>query len=54
MVTKWRVNGIDSYGQFSIDCNTQEELDECFKNINCNGDIEDLWIEVYDEEGWRA
>ena len=55
MTEIYRIHGTDSLGQFSIDCDSYEEYQECYNGLLNESEVEDLWTEEYDsEEGWQG
>ena len=55
MTEIYRIHGRDNLGQFSIDCYSYEEFQSCYNSMQNESEIDDLWVEEYDEEeGWQA
>ena len=55
MTTIYRIHGNDFLGNFSIDCSSYEEYRECWDRLREDPEVDDLWLEEYDEEeGWQA
>ena len=54
MTTKFRLHGNDKIGSFTIEGKI-EELEECVRNLRNDPEVDDLWVEYYDdEEGCQA
>lgn len=55
MTTIYRIHGNDYSGNFSFDCYSYEEYKESWNNLKEDPEVDDLWLEEYDEEeGWQA
>ena len=55
MTTIYRIHGNDYSGNFSFDCYSYEEYKESWDNLRDDPEVDDLWLEEYDEEeGWQA
>ena len=55
MTNIYRIHGNDYCGNFSIDCSSYEEYQECWSNLRNDPEVDGLWLEEYDdEEGWQA
>lgn len=54
-MAKYRIHFTDNYGQGMIECDSDAEYNEAYKNINADSTCEGIWTEYYDEEeGWQA
>lgn len=54
-MAKYRIHFTDNYGQATIECKSDAEYNEAYKNIRADDTCEDIWTEYYDEEeGWQA
>lgn len=54
-MAKYRIHFTDNYGQGMIECKSDAEYNEAYKNINADITCDDIWTEYFDEEeGWQA
>lgn len=45
----FKIHFVDNYGSATIECNTLEKFQECYKNLQADPTAEDIWVE-YPEE----
>ena len=54
-MAKFKIHFIDNYGTGTVECETREQFNECYSNIQNDPMCDNIWCEYYDEEeGWQA